>query len=307
MAVDVYNSFACVEDVNVFYTSVRHATVFYNGSPLNCVEAAKKVQKTLNRAIDPYQWRYFHCVDLLAHLGCCFKQRQFSIVRELTSEMIFKQKPLVPERERIRQLVSKNFKVVDTNVEHLDQAEVICLGEQHSEENHKIHNAEIIDILSKKSDLILFEGNNNNPLMFKDLGKIQTEFVQYPLEIKGWDKRIGVERIKNDLFLNIRYGSNLFCRILRNTCTFFGLGNRLNNALQRRLDEVPERNLLMCEAIQANWQEGRKIYVIAGCGHLCSSEGSPLEGLVDLNPQNRAYENTLSYLRTKKFAILIPK
>lgn len=275
----------------------RCSAVFYKGIPLNCVEAAKKTQKTLNQL----QWGYFHCIDLLAYLGCCFKQKQFSIVRGLTSEMIFEQKPQPPSRQRISAWVTDHFKTIDKNVEYLDQAEVICLGEEHDNMNHRLINAEVIHALSKKGDLILTEDNGQSPCPSLWETTEQVRFVEDPLEIQGWDLPLIRHSIKNVVLASIALA---FPKVY----TLSYLKDRSYNATQQLLNKFPERHHHMCKKIEENWKGDRKIYVIGGFLHFCSpKENSRLAEYFDLKPVDRAYEETLQYLRTKKFAILIPK
>jgi hypothetical protein len=289
-------------EVNSYSIDSVNEVVICDGVPLGCVETAKKAQAVSKKNFSFFTWVYFYAVDLLAYLFSSFKKRQFTEISTLVDPIIAEQKTFIQQRKKISDFVKKHFEVISQNVKHLDEAEVICFGETHGTYHHMFHNAQVIDALAEpESDLILVE--HDDKLSFRS---DQAKYVKTPLPVKGWDKLD--EKIIKELSKKLSLDPiSLISQI------FFGRisTKKLEDmkwATQKIIDDLPDRNRHMCKTIEENRAKKRRIYTIAGSGHLSMPDKKKVDYLnTDSKPQEVAYKETLEYLKTKKHAILIPK
>jgi hypothetical protein len=288
-------------DLSNYRIDSAQSVVFCGDRPLDCVETARKATAVSRRTFRIFEWVYFYAVDLLAHLFATFKKRQFTEIRALAGNLIADQKKFLKLRTKVSEFVKNHFKVISKNIEHLDEAEVICLGETHGTYRHMSNNGKLIDILSEPdSDLVLVEHDENLPTFRSD----QAKYVKRPLPIKGWDKldEETLQEISSKLDLD---PMSLISMIFFGRLPIQKL-EEIQWANQKIIDDLPARNQHMCQTIEENRGKGRRIYVIAGSGHLSLPKGKMYRGL-DVKPQEEAFQETLTYLKTTKHAILIPK
>lgn len=263
------------------------------------------------------RWIYFHIIDFLAPYLRCIKYEQYSILHEWSCGQIAKLNDFLEQRRKIREMVDQNFVVVEKNVENLDEARVILVGETHSRDDHRINNGGLIDALSEKDDLLLVEESEKDPHPEKTN---QIRHVRKPLAVGGWDvdKIAGLEPYvaSTPLFY---FGIAMICAwpfgtIVGSLSLLASLVTR-TNGLRQIINGIPERNRNLCRVIQRSIRPGNRIFVIAGSAHL-----APLKILkwkkslidqyltgIDMGNVDRAYTETTDYLKGEKFAILIPK
>ncbi len=284
---------------------------------LTCLAAAEKVYQISHQTLGYLDSICYSIIDFLARFSKWFKLRQFLIVGGMATTIINDQKMFLEKRQEIESLVKKNFDVVATNVDHLDEAEVVCLGENHISVKNRIDNAHLIDRLCERDDLILTETEESDPIRHS-----QAKYVRSPLKIKGWDQ----------LGPSTKKGLDDAC-IAAILTAFAGISAALNatffeyaltiaamkkgyDALQNIVDDLPARNRSLCRKIDSLSKDGRRLYAIAGFSHLqpVEKEGffrrlfcKGLFPFADQNPQDVAYRETLASLQKRKFAILVPK
>jgi hypothetical protein len=150
-------------------------------APISCWESAKKVQEISGHAFSRLTKFYYLLVDLFARCFAFVKQKQIVEVTLLSA--IYEKKKLLAE------LVNKNFSVIASNVLHISDADVICLGELHNRVDHRVKNGELIDALCDEGkDLILKEYDERKPP--ESLVEFQMKDLKHKeLKVKGWDLR----------------------------------------------------------------------------------------------------------------------
>lgn len=287
-------------DVNKYYYDPEKQIVLCEETPLDCVATAHKVQA---RSVGIFEWTYFYIVDFLAKYFDSFKQRQFIEVKGLASEIVGHQKAFLKKRAEILELVQKKYRV-DSNVEHLDEAEVICFGETHTNDRHRAVNAALIDTLCEEDDRILTEHDEDGRRTD------QAKYVKHPLKVVGWDLNTdgAIRQLAEASQIQIRSLDEALRVIL------FGQFPRrheikVQKAVQRVFNELPARNGNMCKKIGEHSLKGRRLYVIAGSDHLRPTiySNTRYSRWLDRRPQDQAFQQTRNYLKTKKFAILTPR
>lgn len=273
-------------------------SVLCENKPVGCVETAAIVAQQSKTTFKFYDWLKFYILDFLATHFQSFKQRQFSIVSGLTKEILCVQKKFLKTAEKVNRFISNHFDIYSKNVNDVCEAEVICLGEIHGTLSHMLRNGQLIDALATKDDLLLVERDDN-------IGgqSDQDKFVQSPIQIKGWDKRDPDLEYELTSSLGAR-ATNAIGRLL------FGDESRngaedTRELFQKVIDNLPDRNQHMCKVIANHLKPGRRIFVIAGKGHFLLPDENKKEDL-NLEGQRIAVEETLDYLQTKKYAILVP-
>lgn len=233
----------------------------------------------------------------------------------------------VKQANVIDNFVKEHYRPMVSNTD-LKNAQVILLGECHYNEQNRKVNGQLIDLLSSDKDLLLTEYDDDYyqqqqkkfgeppkelPLppkpgepgydpeliiqysenVLKEVGRElvggvdcvdaaprQAKYVIHSLKKKGWD-------------FNSDKKLDYWLRALRKA-----------DLLSRVSQELPQRNRHLCKTIEENIEPGKKIFVIAGAAHLQPSSENPGPGILG---QDEVYKETLDYLKTKKFAILIPK
>ncbi|MBX7066329.1 MAG: hypothetical protein K1X28_03780 [Parachlamydiales bacterium] len=230
------------------------------------------------------------------------------------------------QSEKVEEFVKKHFDIIATNVARLEDAQVICLGETHIKSDHRKHNGALIDMLSKKNDLVLVESHLPEP--YDDE---QVMYVQTPLEVEGWDFRPettddGVNKLFSGIGLEICAEAALILGIIG---LFFwaplisyilipiGLVLMIaalmlaTKGVQQIINDIPLRNQSLCKTIDEKASVERRVFAIAGSNHLRPVKDSKFnfiqKAICDFRPQDQAYEETLASLQKHKFAILVPK
>ena len=260
------------------------------------------------------------------------------------------------QRDKINQLIKDNYIVFISNVNHLDESQIICLGETHDNEMHRKINAQIIDMLYIDESILLVEktsqetNEKSNLLYEDDLTNEQAKYVKKPIKIQDWDIKEDENRKKeieefviasmiyekpevthflslskmnklvNDLDNNqlstCSRITKIFSFCFTVCCTYFFIKsctpfikkyykNKAYQCLQQMINDVPIRNQKMCESIKNVLETHKKVFVIGGSNHFDFME-QEVEG-IDCRQANKAIEQTIDFLATTKFAILIPK
>lgn len=270
---------------------------------MDCLGAVSKAQVVSRRTFGLFQWCYFLALDLLAYVLKTFKARQFSEIRELSEEMIEAQEIYIERKDKIEQFAKENFKMI-SNVDHLDEAEVICFGETHWNNRHMRNHALLIDALCEQDDLILLEYDEKYGKREPDAAS----YVQQSLTKMGWDKRDPSADATDKIGLRLNQELSLPTLIRRILDRVFPrlakLEEKERDYLQKVFDELPERNRRLCKTIEENQKKDRRIYAIVGSSHLRPSKEKKNDG-INREPQTQAFNETLAYLQTKKYAILI--
>jgi len=224
---------------------------------------------------------------------------------------------------------SSQYSVI-TNVESVDEAQIICLGETHSSGYHRKINGAVIDSLYRPGDIVLVEGEVSSEGGKKHSAQISE--VKNPVEIRSWDivksesDRKFHEAMSSEItfrfFMNIgvilasfigskilkaTYGTDYYLgavgRGVLPTVSIASLGIKM---LRRTYDKLPIRNRNMCETIEeeSGLGKNRRIFVIAGITHF--QECHPFWKTIGFSNEGTIHE-TMKYLEGKKFAILIPR
>lgn len=175
--------------------------------------------------------------------------------------------------------IEDQFVVQETNVENLEEAQVVCLGENHHSIAHRLNNSKLINQIACENDILLTEYDERRGTSD---AKYQVPYLSKRLSVHGWDTR-------SDLLDSLATRQD-------------DLTDAETSLLEQiAFQTLPQRNQSLCNAVEKYAQTGRRVFVTAGFLHFCPSSGGS-------NPlQDQAYEETVSYLKTKKFAILNPK
>ncbi|MBX7066336.1 MAG: hypothetical protein K1X28_03815 [Parachlamydiales bacterium] len=284
--------------INNYNIDAKNFVVSCNNQKVGCVETATKITQLSKKTFGIFEWLKFYAIDLLADIFQSFKEKQFTIVKLHAQKIIFDQNKYLKGVEKVDRFVREHFEIVSKNVDHIHEAEVICLGETHETLSHMLRNAQLIDALGEPNDLILVEHDETR----KERSD-QARFVRKPIEVKGWDKRdpelmeelaAAYDINPNDVIMQILFGDKPTDRT-----------EEVDAILQKIVDNLPERNESMCKTVEENSCPGRRIYVISGQGHLKPPTSLVKDG-INLEGQKRAFDETLEYLKTKKYAILVP-
>ena len=89
---------------------------------------------------------------------------------------------------------NENFSVLETNVDNLHDAQVICLVEQHGKLSTDIKNSWLVSKIYRRGDVVLVENLNLGEVPKK--GHTYVRYVSPGVVIKGWDSKEIKERIK---------------------------------------------------------------------------------------------------------------
>ncbi len=148
---------------------------------ISCWASAKRMEKISGKSFRYIDKFYYLVIDFLA---CCLEWAKQKQIAEVSGH-----KAAIAKRVEIDEMIRKNFTVLETNVAHISDAEVICLGENHTIGEHSINNTRLIDALcDEPKDLILQEYDESSPpnslIDYQLTGLKHTK-----LKIKGWDKR----------------------------------------------------------------------------------------------------------------------
>lgn len=239
---------------------------------------------------------------------------------------------LTKEQAEVAQLVQSCYSVFAKNVESLWDAQVICLGDTHTMPTHQRNNAQIVDALYQPGDILLTEADDNSPYAGLFAGSVKNT-----IPIRGWDiddaglgsdeefKKANRERqiaISPRKLIGYKVEDELLssnpscCKVISLFCCvpIFVLAcwpcirnhykKQTLKYAQKVFDKNLPRNKRMCECIEEAILGGaRRVFVMGGSSHFRPPPPSPG---IDTTLLNQAVQETLDYLQTKKFAILIP-
>lgn len=221
--------------------------------------------------------------------------------------------------------ITSNY-TVRSNVEKIEDAQLIFLGETHYNNEHRRNNAKIIDSLYKPGEIVFVEAEENiSTESYKSQFNSQIKFVTSPIIIKGWDidfnlKDIfyeGVEIIKNNAKLmplpfilpmivhqvaGEAFHLDKLALIAGLSITLFVC---IAESSKKSLEKLPLRNRHMFMILDKHSPlPGNRKYVIGGSFHFSEvDEIQKKNGLLN----DQAMKEFTEYLKDKKFAILIPK
>lgn len=284
--------------INNYQIDAKNFNVLCDEKVVGCVETAAKITEVSKKTFGCFTWLKFYAIDFLANFFQYFKERQFSIASAHSQKIVTGQKLYLKTAEKVDRFIRDHFEIVSKNVDHVLEAEIICLGETHETLSHMLRNGQLIDAIGESDDLILVEHDDS-----QNCRSDQARYVQKPIEIRGWDKRDPelmdelqalYEVNPIDIIGQILFGDAPIDRSEESDALF-----------QRIIDGLPERNRHMCKTIDANFYPGRRIFVIAGQGHFRPPATMHKDG-INLQSQQKAYDETLAYLKGKKYAILVP-
>lgn len=95
----------------------------------------------------------------------------------------------------INPIYNQNFKTYLSNVERLEDAEIICIPEYHNSIDCRLRQAWLINKIYRDEDLVLVESSNKN---INQVTEDQTSYVARSINIKGWDDKDSSEKYKQD-------------------------------------------------------------------------------------------------------------
>lgn len=118
------------------------------------------------------------------------------------------------QRDKIKQLIKDNYEIYISNVDHLDEAEVVCFGDNHGRDEHKRINGQIVDMLYVDESILLIEKtkprkNGGSSLPIDHDSNKQAKYVTKPIPIQGWDIELDENRLK---VLNEFITANMICK-----------------------------------------------------------------------------------------------
>ncbi len=307
--------------------------VYCNKKELTCLIAAQKAHEIGTETLGFFSRIYYSFIDFFANYINYFKQKQFSLITQLIQPALQDQEKFIKRRDEIEAFAKKNFTIYATNVKHLIDAEVICLGEFHDSVSHQINHGHLIDLMANPSDLILVENTAENPR-----NDPQVVCVRSSIPVKGWDRRVltsqgaaqiqeGADLFKKGKALMTTFWPTFYALLLelgaRRTIFFSAaiplyqcikglhnciVGSRsIKQGWQKITSEFQDRNRSLCERVDQCAQKGRRTYVIAGMDHLRSFSGRGSFNYLNPHIQDLTYQETLAALQKRKFAILLPK
>jgi hypothetical protein len=300
---------------------------YEDGIQINCLRIASKIENFFSGLGGVLHWIYFTMIDFLAPYIKLVKQEQYAIIENISKILIEKQNTFVSKRAEIKKIIDENYRSVEKNVDHLDEAEVILLGETHTRQDHRKINAKLIDALSEPSDCLFVEDGESSP--HPEQSK-QIQYIRKRLTTRGWDldelKGLNVlifakmSRVFSLLFSLVALPATLATGSLPSavipwasangilSITFFILGMK---ELKEINDQIIDRNRNLCKVIEKSIGADRRLFVIAGSGHFTPmSKINASVRILNLFYEDKslkAYQETIDYLKNKKFAILIPK
>lgn len=278
----------------------------YEGRQIGCLRASIKARGTA----DFHLWVAYAVIDLLGRFFSYYRERQFEHVKRIFDHD-------VSTRKNIDNCVKSGFDVADGNVKHVDQAEVICLGETHISVIDRVRNGDFINELRlQPEDLILVEDGSNNPAP----SRAQIKYVNSSVPVNGWD----IEDIESHsaqicsyiyraLLLSpfislISLPVAVYLRNWWGVLPVIGgcVGSvyymkKMSNTVD---DRMVERNQNLCKVIEQNKRPDRRIVVIGGRLHFSLQNRRS-----SVSPQDKeAVKELTDYLKkSTRFVVLNPK
>lgn len=289
----------------------RDFNAFCDEKPLSLYVAASKVSAISQLSFSFLQKIYYCLLDLFAKVGC-FKERRFQLLKENIAELEKPQKIFLEKRDKLAKLMDEHYVRIAGTVEHLDEAEIIGLGENHNREEHRVRNAKIIDALAESDDLILVEHDESGI----HRANCQASFVRSKLPLVGWDDRSGktTGAAINLQFFEMLTDLSLPAYICNKFLGLYMLGCAGAYTLfQMKADceiidrELVMRNKKMCQVVDQQRKGNRRIYIIAGAGHFQPDFHLYSPNSKGSRYQKKMYDQTIDYLKDKKFVLLVPK
>lgn len=328
--------------------AINNNTQIVTNQNSTCYDTAKKHEEVTGRSFGVLSQFYFLLIDCFATYFEWAKQRQIVEVKNFGDQL--------EKRDQIYAHINKNYTICDANVSHIEDAEVICLGEIHGNQDHKTWNTQLIDALcDEDQDLVLKEYDERHSP--KSLRNFQlTDLKHKNLKIKGWDRyehsdiiesevvwinynkaRRALQELKTAKNQEIFFHVSSACTALAYLLDIISLSpgiplliamqcwsvfsrlraekqfdearkNSIATEEEKIIAKIPERNRHMCQVIQKELSSARKVFVIGGKTHFQEMR-PPFVG-EDKDEWRKKYvdhvQETLAFLKQKKFAILIP-
>lgn len=241
---------------------------------------------------------------------------------------------LALDPQDVQQLIETHYTVFATNVDILEDAEVICFGETHTIEDHRKHSAMIIDELSQPNDVLLLEEPApNQPEQY-------SKYLKKQIETQCWDAPVS-EKDKEELLAyslaeefvqrpscptcievpeNTKIPScclitcalsavlcDCICSKIFSSCIRKYYKRKYLQGFQKIIKDCPLRNEFMRKNIERVVSQGKRAFLNSGSAHLRPIDPKRRVKGIDYTAVDQAVEDTLNYLRTKKFIVLIPK
>lgn len=236
-----------------------------------------------------------------------FRDKQFAVLKERIMP------PLIKRIEKANQFLIQNYNCAANNVDCLEDAKIICLGEVHTEDSHRKNNGAVIDeIIGMSRRDILIEESTPEKIDHSQQGKYVKKFI----ERAGWDNRPPKLRSNGDsildIFSDIRpliIGAGVYgiffpsdeLGYISYAAFLLGISALIVDIqkTQSQLGEFLGSNQNMCKVIGKNLRR-RKVFVIAGSAHLQIHPGYE-------RMSSQGVKELREYLNREKHIILIPK
>lgn len=217
---------------------------------------------------------------------------------------------------------------LNSNVSNLNDARIICLGETHFNRNHQQNNGRIIASLYGPKDVVLVEAEENvEPNVYQSRIDHQTQYVNKPIQIRGWDiirpyadwktaaseaKPLIEKSVKLLLgsfiassILKSAFGVNLYLDLIIPIVGIAGMFiSHLGKVAKENMKNLPLRNRNMFKVIDSALKEKEKVFVIAGSLHFEKCDATLRRA--GLNNDD-CIDETMRFFKDKKYAILTPK
>lgn len=303
-----------------------------------CFDAAEKAHAFMKKGLSGFDSLWYSALDRLAPYNKYCNDRRKEAIAMFATPIASSYYSITTPCD-IQELVNNSYTVITANVDNIQDAEVICLGENHFLPNHQLMNARIIDAL-KGEIIALVEAENGDDVS----EHFETKYVKKKIDSKGWDihspksiegrdtmhaykeaPQIPLLALLVGCFclgsLMITLNSMSKIMLLKSSILSLVIGFLINhlikitynakheNGFQKIVDEVPRRNRNMCKTIQENSQPGRKVVVIGGLSHFVPSsflKSQCSDFAKNFTPYDTAFDETIEFLQKRKFAILVP-
>ncbi|NGX37812.1 MAG: hypothetical protein K1000chlam2_00975 [Chlamydiae bacterium] len=285
----------------------------HDGKPITCYSAAAKIETLALKRFSTFAWFKFWCLDFLAFIPL-FKRFQFS---KLNHQLM---PPLTKKINDFNKAVREYYHCPFGTVKYIEDAQIICLGECHTNSENRKVNTDLVEAFSQINALLLEE--------YKELDDgpriepMQLTYRPHGIELQGWDSMNSFEKLSFYLKLAIgTIGFTIYPAIvlkeliqyLKQESTVleyllpiggailsFAIFNR--HMIHQLETGLRDRNHNMHKSIEKNLNKFRKIFVVAGYAHFTTE----LPTFSKCN-NKQDIEELQDYLKDKKSIILIPR
>lgn len=307
--------------ISAYHIDNNQFNVTCDGRPLSLYSAVSRVCSIRGRSFGFLKKMYCFFLDLFASIGYV-KRNRFEILKKKVEQL------KNPERTKtlsdLQKFISRHYKKTAGTVNRLEKADIIVLGELHNQDIHRTHNGRIINQLAKEGDRLLLEydqreyNHYSNDRSFRKGCFLPAKYVKTKIPRIGWDDRLHrwsdrsrkemdrlvpqLKAVKKEIIKakESRFTSERCLKDLQTKLKC--LQTRFSRANYTIYRELPLRNRKMCEVINRNLKNNRRVFVIAGRGHLSPTS----DGRSGEKHQKRMYMQTIESLKDKKFIFLVP-